>query len=297
MWSSALLLVAAVAATAVVHAVEFHQYDRLSHDTLKLGERPHPHNHTRRVQGYAFLHLDERSDAARAQNRLPPPTAKSVHFRRSERAQLAGEAGGDGVALDAGCTAPISDGAVWRTARGYFINARNSQGLSAAFIERAVARAVRRWACVLESRTERLVIGPLLGVRSDRDGSAIRSDRPDGANEIGLATIDGRPGTVALTVLWGVFDGPAAERELTEFKMFFDQAHYRFGNATEQGAAVIDFEATATHEFGHAHGLDDIYESRCTGVTMFATSALGETNKRTLEGSDIAGVVDQYDFR
>ena len=276
-----LLLVLLLIGSATA-AVDLRGFSRLSHDTLALGEKRHPRNHTARVKGYALLHLDHNSQLARAQRRLPSPVAKALHFSRKQFAQSAAEP----------CASPIADGAAWRTSRGYFINARNTQGLSAAFLERAMGRAFRRWSCVLE-RTNRLVVGPLLGVRTDRDGSAIRADAPDGVNEVGLTRIDGRSGTLALTILWGIFDGPESQRELTEFKMLFDEVHYSFGNASERGN-VIDFEATATHEAGHVHGLDDIYGDDCSDVTMFATSAAGETNKRTLDDADIAAARELY---
>jgi len=286
-----LLLVVAAAL-----AIDLKQYQRLSHDTLLLGERKHPRNATRKVSGYAFLHLDHASELARAQRLKATPVSKHLHFDRRSRSQIV--AAGDRVSSAVGfgdCSMPIADGAVWKSSHGYFINARNSLQLSAVFIERAIGRAFRRWSCVLHSPSiERLVIGPLLSVRTDRDGNQMNSDAPDGANEIGLATIGDRPGTIALTVLWGVFSGPPNDRELTEFDMFFDQTHYRFGNSSTR-SGVVDFEATATHEAGHVMGLDDIYDFECADVTMFATSAIDETKKRTLESADVDGVTDLYD--
>lgn len=267
---------------AASNAIPLHKYKRLSHDTLILGERPHPRNVTRSVRGYMFLHLDHDSELALAQKDLPPPVGKKLHFNKRTRSVARNQ-----------CAHPIAEGAVWKTSHGYFINAHNSQGLSSIFIETAVQRAFRRWACVVNGPgVERLVIGPLLGVRLDKNGDSIRHDSPDGFNEIGFAQINGKPGTIGLTVLWGDFEG--SHPELVEFDMMFDQAHYRFGNSSEV-RGVIDFEATATHEAGHAHGLDDIYEDSCSDVTMFATSNIDETKKRTLEQADIDGVFQMYE--
>jgi hypothetical protein len=146
---------------------------------------------------------------------------------------------------------------------------------------------------VLGGAQQRLVLGPLLDVRRTLSGDALNLAAPDGRSEVGLGTLANRPGTIALTVLWGVFEGPLAERELVEFDMIFDESSYVFGNSSAV-LGVVDYESTATHEFGHAHGLDDIYEPQCDSVTMFGTSARDETHKRTLEQPDTAAVLQLY---
>jgi hypothetical protein len=258
--------------------VNIGRFNRISHDTLYMGEHRHPRNASKTVHGYAFLHYHHKSDVARAQSSDFPPVGKANHFKRNN------------IPLDR-CTVPLADGAGWKTSRGYFINSLNTQQLSPAFLEQTIARSLRKWNCALD---DRLVIGPLLGVRNNLDGNAIQIDVPDGINEIGLGTIVGRPGTIAFTVLYGIFSGPVEERELTNFKMIFDQSKYIFGDASQR-FGVIDFESTATHESGHVFGLDDIYDDRCSDVTMFATSQPDETKKRTLEKSDVNGVQQIYD--
>jgi hypothetical protein len=273
-----MMLFAFLCTAALAAKVNLSPFKRISHDTLFMGEHPHPRNASKTVHGYAFLHYHTDSDVARSQDPAYPPSGKHTHFKRAL------------MPLDR-CAVPLAEGASWKTSRGYFINAANQQQLSPVFLETAVARALRKWNCALE---DRLVIGPLLGVRSNLDGNAIQVDYPDGVNEIGLGTITGRPGTLAFTVLYGIFSGPVEERELTNFKMIFDQSKYRFGDASVS-AGVIDFESTATHEAGHVFGLDDIYLDECSDVTMFATSSPDETKKRTLEQSDIAGLREIYD--
>jgi hypothetical protein len=265
-------------ACVVVAKVNLARYQRLAHDTLFMGEHRHPRNASKTVQGYAFLHYHSDSDAARAQSDAFPPVGKSNHFKRANVPPLDR------------CAMPLADGAVWKTSRGYFINTLNAQQLSPAFLETTIARALRKWNCALD---DRLVIGPLLGLRTNLDGNAIQIETPDGVNEIGLGTIVGRPGTIAFTVLYGIFSGPIEDRELTNFKMVFDESKYRFGDASVR-SGVIDFESTATHEAGHVFGLDDIYSFSCADVTMFATSEADETKKRTLEGADIVGVQTIY---
>lgn len=257
-------------------AVDLRRYKHISHDTLFMGEKPHPHDANRTVRGHAFLHLHSKSDRAKAAAALPPSTAKAIYFNRtiSERKRAVA------------CSDPISPGINWHVARGYFLNARNSQ-LSAAYLERALQRCARRWACAVDS-TGKLVVGPLLAVRTDRSGDDIEVSTPNGANEIGMGIIVGHAGTIAVTLLW--FDG----EEIVEADMIFDTGHYRFGNSSEV-RNVIDFENVGTHEWGHVYGMDDIYDPGCSAVTMYGVSGLDETSKRSLESADINGVVDLYD--
>jgi|TARA_B100000809_G_scaffold143124_1_gene140671 predicted Zn-dependent protease len=55
----------------------------------------------------------------------------------------------------------------------------------------------------------------------------------------------------------------------------------------------MDLQNIATHEFGHASGLGHL-DSTCTGETMYASASFDETQKRTLEAGDIAGINDLY---
>ena len=182
-----------------------------------------------------------------------------------------------------------------KTSRGYVVHGRNNQALTEDLIVRSLDMARDAWSCSLDSKRI-LAIGPMLRYDSLMSGEDIVLVRPTGENEVGFAEIRGQPGTVAVTVVWGVFSGDERFREISEFKMIFDQKHFRFGNSSESPTApIIDLPATATHEWGHALGLDDIYDAHCTSVTMFGTSSVGETNKRSLETDDKLGVSSLYE--
>jgi hypothetical protein len=56
----------------------------------------------------------------------------------------------------------------------------------------------------------------------------------------------------------------------------------------------MDFDNIATHELGHSCGLGDLYTSDCSQQTMYGYASNGETNKRTLECGDIAGISELY---
>lgn len=117
------------------------------------------------------------------------------------------------------------------------------------------------------------------------------SQTPDGRNEFSFGDYS-QSGVIAVTVAWGYFSGPPWAREIIEFDILFD-TDYTWGDAA-LNPAVMDIENIATHEIGHGLGLDDIYESACSEVTMYGYSDLGEIKKRTLEQSDITGLQELY---
>lgn len=115
-------------------------------------------------------------------------------------------------------------------------------------------------------------------------------DQPDNKNEIYFGTAD--PNVLAYTVVWGRFSGPPASRELVEFDMIFNDDAYAYGDATTD-SSLADLQAIATHELGHALGLDHP-SGDCTEETMYAYYSLGETHQRSLHAGDIAGATELY---
>ena len=57
---------------------------------------------------------------------------------------------------------------------------------------------------------------------------------------------------------------------------------------------MVDLQNIATHEIGYGVGLDDVYETACSEVTMYGYSENGETKKRTLDEPDIEGIQKLY---
>ena len=100
------------------------------------------------------------------------------------------------------------------------------------------------------------------------------------------------PNVIAITVVWGVFGGPTAQRELVEWDLLMNSAAFDFGNA-QNDPGLMDTQAIATHELGHAAGLGHP-ASRCTEETMYGYADFGETKKRTLENGDRAGILELY---
>ncbi len=69
--------------------------------------------------------------------------------------------------------------------------------------------------------------------------------------------------------------------------------YFTWGDATVN-PEVMDIQNIATHELGHTLGLGDLYRKTCTAVTMYGYSSEGDTQKRTLEPADIAGLQKIY---
>lgn len=283
------LVLAVLCTAAAVAAVSFHQHKKISADTYYLGKFPHPRHRLKEVEGYAFLHNHGQAPAASA----APSTSKSVYFgRASNNNQTASADTSRRKRAAPACWSPIAVGAVWKTSLGFYINARNNQGLSTRFIVSSLLQAQDAWNCALRSKN-RLVIGPLLGVRADLSGSDINIAGPDGSNVVGFGSIDGHAGAIGVTILYGMFTQNAAFNEIVEFKMLLDSQHYVFGDATLR-SNTIDLLSTVTHEMGHAFGNEDIYDPDCSDVTMFGSASAGESKKRTLETADVAGIQTLY---
>jgi hypothetical protein len=270
-------------------AINFDEHQRISHDTFYLGKQKHPRERLREVEGYAFTHTHQNAPAAH----FLPSTSKAIHFGRAnftvpDRKRSSSSPSTHHLA----CTSAIASGAVWKTSHGYYINTQNMQYLTSRFIVACIEQALDAWNCALLSQN-RLIIGPLLGVRQNLSGRDINVKAPDGENSIGIGGIEGKRGTIAVTVVWGIFSGPESQREIVEFKMVFDGSHYRFGNSsTTRG--LIDLASTATHEMGHAFGREDIYDPSCADVTMYGSSNENEIKKRTLEPADVEGIRQLY---
>lgn len=56
----------------------------------------------------------------------------------------------------------------------------------------------------------------------------------------------------------------------------------------------MDVENIVTHEMGHSFGMGDLYTTACAQETMYGYASEGQTNARTLEAGDIAGISKLY---
>ena len=116
-------------------------------------------------------------------------------------------------------------------------------------------------------------------------------DYPDGRNEYSMGNYP-QSGVIAVTVIWSGVPIGGKGRQIIEFDVLFD-TDFTWGNA-DLNPAVMDLQNIAAHESGHGVGLDDIYSSSCSEITMYGYSNYGETKKRTLEQPDITGLQKMY---
>jgi len=93
---------------------------------------------------------------------------------------------------------------------------------------------------------------------------------------------------IAVTVIWYTRYG----KQIVDYDVLFN-THYAWGDATSD-QSLMDLQNIATHETGHGVGLNDIYSTSCSIVTMYGYSIYGETQKRDLEQPDITGLQKMY---
>ncbi len=181
----------------------------------------------------------------------------------------------------------IARGATWRSVEPYVVNPANGDGVAPEVVSTAVGAAASTWEAQVTS--DIFGSGSVTDVPLAADWSA-----PDGVNEAYFSHTELDQGTVAVTIVWGIFSGAVNARQIVEWDMVFNDALPEpWGDATLQPAAW-DVENIATHEIGHAAGLGDLYTIAAAEQTMFGYASPGETKKRTLESGDIAGITTLY---
>lgn len=160
----------------------------------------------------------------------------------------------------------------------YVINPSNPQSLPEGFVTSAVSTAAETWDA---STSKELFNNAYLidysakyGVQNYQNAVAF-GDYPD-AN------------VIAITSVWYTRVG----KQIVESDVLFN-TRFNWGDAASNSAAM-DLQNIATHELGHSVGLDDIYSTSCSSVTMYGYSTEGEIQKRTLEQADILGLQKIY---
>jgi hypothetical protein len=194
-----------------------------------------------------------------------------------------GPGGPGGPGGGGSCFSVLSKGANWKTIEPWLVNAANSEGLSQAFVLSNLNTDIAKWETA--AGTDILGFGTATSDILIADTAA-----PDGSNEVYFADVSSS-GSIAVTIVWGIFSGPPPGRELVEWDQVFDDVDFDWSSTGEAGK--MDFENIATHELGHTVGLGHPDDS-CVEETMYRFAGLGETKKRTLEAGDIAGVSGLY---
>jgi len=190
--------------------------------------------------------------------------------------------GGNGGG-ESSCFSFLAKSTKWKTVEPWVVNTANSQGLSHSFVSSNLDGDVTKW--------EDAAGEDILGVGSTTTDTLVADTvSPDGVNEVYFADISSS-GAIAVTIVWGIFNGKPSNRELVEWDQVYDDVDF---NWSDSGAAgKMDFENIATHELGHSFGMGHPDDS-CVDETMYRFASEGETKKRDLNTGDIAGVLDLY---
>ncbi len=158
----------------------------------------------------------------------------------------------------------------------YVINPSNTEGLNESFVTSAISASAETW----DASTSSELFDDVYTV----DYTATYGVQ-NFVNAIDFGNYpDDR--VIAVTSVWYTPRG----RQIVEFDIRFN---IRFG-WEDANPEKMDLQNIATHELGHAVGLDDVYNTVCSSVTMYGYSSYGETQKRTLEQPDITGLEKMY---
>ncbi|MBU4069891.1 MAG: matrixin family metalloprotease [Nanoarchaeota archaeon] len=206
------------------------------------------------VEGYAFMIKDSQDKKARISK--PPKEDPCYTF--------------------------LAEGAKWKSVEPYIVDTANGRGLTDSFISDNLASDILKWETASGGYD---ILGD--GKTGDVDASTI--GQLNDKNEVMFGDIDSS-GAIGVTIVWGIFSGPAKRRVLVEWDMIFDDVDFDWSEDATNSITEMDFENIATHELGHAMGMGDLYNTECNTQTMYGISWNGDIEKRSLESGDIAGI-------
>jgi hypothetical protein len=187
------------------------------------------------------------------------------------------KSGGGGKPGTPACYALM--GVKWTTLPvNYILNPTNPNGLTEEFVTSTLWTAAETWDGVtskeLFSDVYSIDYTAQYGVQ-DYKNSIVFGSYPDN-------------NAIAVTSIWY----SKRTKQIIEFDMIFNTL-YAWGDASVN-ATMMDLQNIATHEFGHGAGLNDIYSTTCSAVTMYGYSNNGDIAKRTLEQPDVTGLQAMY---
>jgi hypothetical protein len=190
-------------------------------------------------------------------------------------------AGGNGDTDSSNCYGHLARGAKWNDTEDYLVNGDNSWDLDPFLVLDKLDLSIGKW----ESA------GDIPGIFGDgnttEDLLVADHYNTDGRNEVYFDSL--HPGTIAYTVVWGIFRGPVSQRELVEWDQVYNDA-LPWSFCDPDCPDDYDFDSIATHEMGHSFGMDDLYSKKCSDQTMYGYGYLGDISPRTLEDGDMNGI-------
>jgi len=245
----------------------------------------------RHIEGYAIIHREKGFGKSSGCNN----DGKCQGWESASCGDCA--SGGDDTSdtSTSDCFGFLGNGAKWRYIEDVIVEPQNVSGLRDDFVRSNLEMDISKWEDAADGAQDDDINFDIMGhvFLGTVDGADMIS--PDGDNEVLFANIENQ-GAIAITIVWGIFRGPPKNRELIEIDMIYDDYDFDWSEdcVTEYCVAKMDFENIATHELGHAFGLNDLYTDSCLAETMYGYATVGETSKRSLESGDINGVYQLY---
>ncbi len=189
------------------------------------------------------------------------------------------------------CYGFLASDAKWKgTPEPWVVNWANTQWLAANDFFTIVNGAVDKWENAADGVMNASYIN-IFGVGTTTTNTLNAGWALNGINEVVFGSIT-ETWVIAVTTIWGVFGGAPRNRYLSERDQVYDQVD--FGRTIGGSPTTMDLENIVTHEMGHSFGMGDLYTSACSQQTMYGYASEGQTNARTLEAGDIAGISKLY---
>lgn len=155
----------------------------------------------------------------------------------------------------------------------YMINPNNKYRFTVGAVEQAITTSAETW----DSKTNAAVFS-YTGTTTKTAGVL------DGFNVIDFGLYQN--GVIAVTMFW-----VDASNHMVEIDMRMNTMYKWSLNGA---ARTMDVQNIVTHEFGHWCGLNDLYNSADSWLTMYGYSGYGVTYQRTLGQGDINGIQAVY---
>lgn len=191
-------------------------------------------------------------------------------------------AGGGTRDNDKGSFTYMSRGMRWKVLEDVYVNPTNLGGMGETFVVNSMAGALDEWETYGGT-----IFGDLLVSYS----ASFNNGALDGVNTLTFGSYPD-DNVIAVTSVWGYFDGPPRFREIVETDLLFNE-NFVWGDADIDNT-LMDLLNIAVHEVGHCAGMGDLYEPGAGLETMYGYSTEGETIKRDLYIGDIAGIKKLY---
>lgn len=169
----------------------------------------------------------------------------------------------------------------------YFVNPKGSK-LEAKKVENQIKLSFDGWNWTTEVRLFNYV------------GLTTKGYARDGQNTVLWKELDQKT-KIAMTVIWYVPDTDGdGLAEIVEADIVLNSLLKWGIDPDGEGPRTIDkydVKNIATHEAGHIVGLAGLTDGSCRELTMCEHSAIGQTNKISLEGGDVTGAQFLYGVR